>query len=62
MEPSSESIEERRKDVSGQNPIGKILLGVGLLAAFILLGRSAGGYVPVFAEWVDGLRPGFRTV
>ncbi len=33
----------------------KLVLGVGLLAALLYLGRSAGGYVPIFAEWVDGL-------
>ena len=33
----------------------KILLGVGALAALLYLGRSAGSYVPAFAEWVEGL-------
>ena len=36
-------------------PIARILAGVVLLAALVLLGREAGAYVPRFAEWVDGL-------
>ena len=36
-------------------PYGKIALGIGVLVALLYLGRSAGGYVPVFAEWVEGL-------
>jgi uncharacterized membrane protein YdjX (TVP38/TMEM64 family) len=34
---------------------GKLVVGAGLLAALLYLGRSAGGYVPIFAEWVEGL-------
>ena len=33
----------------------KILLGIVVLAGLIYLGRSAGGYIPEFAAWVDGL-------
>ncbi len=33
----------------------RVLLGLGGLVALYLLGRQAGGYIPVFAEWVDGL-------
>lgn len=33
----------------------KIALGVVALGALLYLGRSAGAYVPRFAEWVDGL-------
>jgi len=36
-------------------PYGKLALGIGALAAMLYLGRSAGGYIPVFAEWVDEL-------
>ncbi len=36
-------------------PIGKIALGLVALAALVALGRSAGAYVPQFAEWVNGL-------
>ena len=36
-------------------PIGKILLGVAALVGVVALGRAAGQYVPVFAEWVEGL-------
>ena len=36
-------------------PIGKILLGVAALVGLVALGRAAGQYVPVFAEWVEGL-------
>ena len=36
-------------------PWTRLLVGAALLAGLIALGRAAGGYVPVFAEWVDGL-------
>ena len=35
--------------------VAKILAALAALAALVLLGRAVGGYVPVFAEWVDGL-------
>jgi len=38
-------------------PIAKIAIGLGVLFGLIWLGREAGGYVPRFAEWVDGLGP-----
>ncbi len=33
----------------------KVVLGVAALAAVIYLGRQLGGYIPAFAQWVDGL-------
>ena len=33
----------------------KLAGGVAAVAALIVLGRQLGGYVPEFAEWVDGL-------
>ncbi len=33
----------------------RILLVVVGLAALVVLGRQAGGYIPVFAQWVNGL-------
>jgi uncharacterized membrane protein YdjX (TVP38/TMEM64 family) len=33
----------------------RIVVGVLLLAGIVYLGRSAGAYVPQFAEWVEGL-------
>lgn len=36
-------------------PVARILAALAALAALVLLGRAVGGYVPVFAEWVDGL-------
>ncbi|MDJ0853507.1 MAG: TVP38/TMEM64 family protein [Myxococcota bacterium] len=36
-------------------PIGRILIGLGALVGLVALGRIAGAYVPVFAEWVEGL-------
>jgi uncharacterized membrane protein YdjX (TVP38/TMEM64 family) len=36
-------------------PVGRILLAIGALAALVVLGRVAGGYLPRFAAWVDGL-------
>jgi uncharacterized membrane protein YdjX (TVP38/TMEM64 family) len=38
-------------------PIGKILVALVAIAGLILLGRSAGGHLPQFAAWVDGLGP-----
>lgn len=38
-----------------RRPILRILAGVALLVALVVLGREAGAYVPRFAEWVDGL-------
>jgi uncharacterized membrane protein YdjX (TVP38/TMEM64 family) len=36
-------------------PWAKIAIGVAALGGLIYLGRQLGGYVPQFAEWVDGL-------
>ena len=36
-------------------PWAKIAIGIAALAALVALGRAAGGYVQVFAQWVDGL-------
>lgn len=36
-------------------PWTKLGLGIAALAALVWLGRSAGGYVEPFAQWVDGL-------
>src|SRR5260221_9552953 len=35
--------------------LGKLLLGIGLLAALIVVGRQAGAYIPQFAQWVNSL-------
>jgi uncharacterized membrane protein YdjX (TVP38/TMEM64 family) len=51
---NSES-EASTDNAARQIPYGKIAMGVGFLAALIYLGRSAGGYLPIFAEWVEGL-------
>ena len=40
---------------SGGTPVKKVLLALAALAALFALGRSAGGQVPAFAEWVEGL-------
>ena len=45
-QPSSES-------ASRSSFLLLLALGLVALAGLILLGRSAGGYVPQFAEWVD---------
>jgi uncharacterized membrane protein YdjX (TVP38/TMEM64 family) len=39
----------------GGMPWAKVAAGVAALAALVWLGRSAGGYVQGFAQWVDGL-------
>ncbi len=36
-------------------PIAKLLLGLAALVLLFWVGRLAGGYVPQFAQWVDGL-------
>ena len=37
--------------------LGRIAAIVAALAALLLVGRAVGGYVPRFAEWIDGLGP-----
>lgn len=32
-----------------------LLAGLGAVGVFVMLGRSVGGYVPMFAQWVQGL-------
>jgi uncharacterized membrane protein YdjX (TVP38/TMEM64 family) len=52
----SESGAERAAGLPGGGlSIPKLLLGAAALAGLVVLGRLAGGYVPVFREWVDGL-------
>ncbi len=51
MSTPSPSIEEGARAI----PYVKILVGIVLLGGLLYLGRSAGAYIPVFAEWVDGL-------
>jgi uncharacterized membrane protein YdjX (TVP38/TMEM64 family) len=36
-------------------PLARLGLAAAALVALVLLGRHAGGYVPAFAAWVDGL-------
>jgi len=36
-------------------PLAKIALGVVAVIAVVLLARAGGGYIPRFAEWVNGL-------
>jgi uncharacterized membrane protein YdjX (TVP38/TMEM64 family) len=36
-------------------PLGRILLGIAVVAGLILLGRQLGAYLPRFAEWVNSL-------
>ena len=55
--PTSPS-DEPKESASGPGrpiPYGKLVLGIGVLAAFLYLGRSAGGNIPAFADWVEGL-------
>ena len=35
--------------------IGRVAAGIAVVAALLFLGRAAGGYLPAFARWVDGL-------
>jgi uncharacterized membrane protein YdjX (TVP38/TMEM64 family) len=43
------------RPAGGRPPLAKLALGLAGLVALIALGRVAGGYIPVFADWVDGL-------
>ena len=36
-------------------PLGRIVIAVAAVVALIVLGRVAGGYLPRFAAWVNGL-------
>ena len=36
-------------------PLGRIAAAAGALLALVVLGRAAGGYLPQFARWVEGL-------
>ncbi|MGH0032629.1 MAG: TVP38/TMEM64 family protein [Myxococcota bacterium] len=40
---------------AGGLPLAKIAVGVAALVGLVLLGRAAGGYIPAFAAWVEGL-------
>jgi uncharacterized membrane protein YdjX (TVP38/TMEM64 family) len=51
----SEETPPATSDEARRIPYAKIALGLGVAAVLVVLGRSAGGYVPVFAEWVEGL-------
>jgi uncharacterized membrane protein YdjX (TVP38/TMEM64 family) len=39
----------------GGFPLGRIVLGIIVIALLITLGRRVGAYLPQFAVWVDGL-------
>jgi uncharacterized membrane protein YdjX (TVP38/TMEM64 family) len=47
--------EAATRSGEARRPIGRILLGVAVLAGLVFLGREAGAYVPRFAQWVEGL-------
>ncbi len=53
-ELESPAVDEAKGEKSGV-PVTKILIGVAALVGLIALGRLAGGYIPPFAAWVDGL-------
>ena len=36
-------------------PIVKIGVGIAAAVGIVLLGRMVGGYIPAFADWVNGL-------
>jgi uncharacterized membrane protein YdjX (TVP38/TMEM64 family) len=38
-------------------PLARIAIGAAALVALFFVGRAVGGYVPRFAEWIDGLGP-----
>ncbi len=55
MTTPDSSLKELEVEDARKIPYLKIVIGLGLLAGIFYLGRSAGGYIPAFAEWVDGL-------
>ena len=55
MTSPNSDLEGTESSANSSLPIARILLGIGVLAALLYLGRSAGGYIPVFADWVAGL-------
>jgi uncharacterized membrane protein YdjX (TVP38/TMEM64 family) len=46
---------ERASPASRKGLVLKLLIAAVAVAALIVLGRQLGGYVPQFAQWVDGL-------
>lgn len=52
---SENNAPQTASDESQGFPFGKAALGLTVLVGLVFLGRSAGAYVPQFAEWVDGL-------
>jgi uncharacterized membrane protein YdjX (TVP38/TMEM64 family) len=55
MTSPNSDLEGAESSANSSLLIAKIVLGIGVLAALLYLGRSAGGYIPVFADWVAGL-------
>ena len=55
-EPTHECLDDAEEGRDGAS-LPRVLLGIALLVAVVALGRSLGGYVPRFAEWVDSLGP-----
>ncbi len=52
---SESNVPQAAENESQGIPFGKIALGLVVLIGLVFLGRSAGAYVPQFAEWVEGL-------
>lgn len=48
-------MQEDREESAGRVPWRAIAIGIAVLVGLIALGRSAGGYVGGFAEWVESL-------
>lgn len=55
-EPKAEA-ENDGEAGQGNLTLPRILIGIVLLVLLVALGRSLGGYVPRFAEWVESLGP-----
>jgi len=51
----SESEIQAPEAPRGGLPLARIGIAVVALAALFVLGRAAGGYIPAFKEWVEGL-------
>jgi uncharacterized membrane protein YdjX (TVP38/TMEM64 family) len=52
---SESEIQAPEQSPRGALPLARIGIGVAVLALLFVIGRAAGGYIPAFKEWVEGL-------
>lgn len=54
-DPEPELARQAEKGGTGRSLAFKLIVGALVLTALYFAARQAGGYIPAFAEWVDGL-------